>query len=111
MEFLQGYSTVKELSKALDLRTDDLDASYLFTMERIASQDRQYSSIAKRAITWILYAKRTLTISELQHALAICDTEYTFDERDIPPEDVVATASCGIIKIQPQSGVVRLVRE
>lgn len=90
---------------------DNLDAIYHSVMKRIDDQDGEYSSFAKRAITWVLYAVRTLTIAELQHALAIHDIVGTFDDGDIAPQDILTTASCGIIEIQPKSGAVRLVRE
>ncbi|KAH9484675.1 Vegetative incompatibility protein HET-E-1 [Psilocybe cubensis] len=108
---LQGYTTMNSLSNSLDELSDDVQSMYLALMNRINSQKGEYPALAKRAITWIVYARRPLTVSELQHALGIREGSNSFSKRDIPVQDMLTTSSCGIIEIQSRSGTVRLVRE
>ncbi|KAH9484697.1 hypothetical protein JR316_0001596 [Psilocybe cubensis] len=106
---LQGYTTMTSLSNSLDGLPDDVQSMYLSLMGRINSQKGEYPSFAKRAITWIMYARRPLTIAELEHALAMREEGSTFNDRDIPAQDTLITSSCGLIEIQPISQTVRLV--
>ncbi|KAH9484680.1 hypothetical protein JR316_0001579 [Psilocybe cubensis] len=106
---LQGYTTMTSLSNSLDGLRDDVQSMYISLMDRINSQKGEYPSFAKRAITWIMYARRPLTIAELAHALAIREGENSFNERNIPAEDMITASSCGIIEIQLRCGTVRLV--
>ncbi|KAH9474934.1 hypothetical protein JR316_0012029 [Psilocybe cubensis] len=106
---LEGYTTMTSLTNSLDGLPDDIQSMYLSLMDSINSQKGEYPSFVKRAMTWIMYARRPLTASELQHALAIRDGENSFNTRDIPTQDLFTTLSCGIIEIQPRSQTVRLV--
>uniref|UniRef100_A0A8H7Y463 Ankyrin repeat protein n=1 Tax=Psilocybe cubensis TaxID=181762 RepID=A0A8H7Y463_PSICU len=91
------------LSNSLDRLPDDVQSMYLSIMNRIDSQQGEYPLFAKRAMTWIMNARRPLTIAELQHALAIREGENSFHARDIPIQDMFSTSSCGIIEILPRS--------
>ena len=60
-------SALEKLSKG----SAALDNAYNGAIERIDGQLPEDRSLAKRAISWISYAQRLLTIQELCHALAI----------------------------------------
>ena len=84
---------------------------YRSTLSRINAQTEEEASLAKRAITWLTYAYRSLTISELQHGLAVTDGAGMFDEEDIASEKRIIAVCCGLITIGEESTIVRLVRE
>jgi len=64
-----------------------------------------------RAITLLTYAYRSLTITELQHALVVQNDEETFDDGDVVIEEVIISVCCGLIVVDQNSKIVRLVRE
>ncbi|KAH9484709.1 Vegetative incompatibility protein HET-E-1 [Psilocybe cubensis] len=109
IESLRGCGTFKKLSKALDLLPADLDSTYRSALSRIDNQEGDFPILAKRAITWLIYAHRPLTAAELMVALAIEDIDMPFDHDNIPPQDLIVAVSCGVIEIQQGSGVIRLV--
>lgn len=88
-----------------------LNSMYDSVLERINSQEGDCSLLAKRAITWLVYASRSLKITELMHTVAIEGEELSFNEGDIPRQNLIVLVSCGMIEIEQESGVVRLVRE
>lgn len=49
-------------------------------MERIEGQLAREKQLAKQVLSWITYAKRLLTASELEYALAVELGESQFDE-------------------------------
>lgn len=84
---------------------------YDATFKRIEAQTEDDISLAKRALAWLTYALRSLTIIELEHALAVSSDTETFDEEDITPEDLIASVCCGLVIIDKKSQIVRLVRK
>jgi 23S rRNA A1618 N6-methylase RlmF len=63
-------------------------------MERINSQVKDQEELAKQVLWWITYAKRPLTTSELQHALAVEISESQLDEDNLPQvEDMISVCA------------------
>ena len=60
-------STLEKLSRG----SAALDEAYNEAIKRIDGQLAEDRSLARRALSWITYAKRPLTMKELCHALAI----------------------------------------
>ena len=60
---------------------------------------------------WVLYAERSLTIDELRHALATCPETYHFESERLMPEATILAACRGLVTIDKESRLVRLVRE
>ncbi|RYP09021.1 hypothetical protein DL764_001517 [Monosporascus ibericus] len=60
------------------------DDAYESAMERIESQGTDPEELAKEVLSWITCARRPLTISELQYALAVEVGEAELDEENLP---------------------------
>jgi hypothetical protein len=60
------------------------DHAYKDAIERINSQVKDQEELAKQVLWWITCAKRPLTTSELQHALAVEIGESQLDEDNLP---------------------------
>ncbi|RYP11922.1 hypothetical protein DL767_011214 [Monosporascus sp. MG133] len=60
------------------------DHAYENAMERIESQVSDQEELAKQVLSWITCARRPLTISELQCALAVEVGEAELDEENLP---------------------------
>lgn len=56
-----------------------------------------------------MYRARPLTIQELQHALAVHTGTSDFDNDDLIDEEVLISVCLGIVAIEPESGLVRLI--
>jgi hypothetical protein len=81
-------------------------------LDRIKTQPKDGISLAARAITLLTHAYRSLEITELRHALAVSHNDAeTFDDEDVVVEEVIVSVCCGLIVVDKESKVVRLVRE
>jgi hypothetical protein len=111
IESLKNSTTINQLRKSANLLSSNIDDVYLASWERIKGQAKEQALLAEAAIIWLTHAYRPLKITELQHALAIqCDGE-DFDNDDVADEETIISVCCGLITIEKESRIVRLVRE
>jgi hypothetical protein len=83
--------------------------AYKEAMERIEGQVTDSQKLAKDVLSWITYAKRPLTTSELRHALAVEISESELDEENLPEiEDMVSVCAC-LVTVDKESDIVWLV--
>lgn len=78
-------------------------------MERINSQVKDQEELAKQILWWITCAKRPLTTSELQHALAVEIGESQFDEDNIAEVQDIISVCAGLATVDEESSIIRLV--
>jgi hypothetical protein len=78
-------------------------------MERIEGQKTGFRDLAKRVLSWITCAKRRLTTSELRHALAVEIDESELDEDNLPQVEDIVSVCAGLVTIDEESDVIRLV--
>ncbi|KAJ4309546.1 hypothetical protein N0V84_011450 [Fusarium piperis] len=86
-----------------------LDYAYEQAMERINNQKPGLRSIALQVLAWITCAKRPLTKLELQHALAVELGATELDEENLPDLPGTVSACCGLVTIENQTNIIRLV--
>jgi hypothetical protein len=60
---------------------------------------------------WLTYAAQRLNIKELQHALAIEEDMEDMDEDALIDPDILTSVCAGLVVIDEESQVVRLVRK
>ncbi|KAJ5592115.1 hypothetical protein N7537_009019 [Penicillium hordei] len=100
-------TALKELSKGFN--DYPYDRAYDNAISRIKGQIGEQTDLAMQTLSWLTCAKRPLTSLELQHALAIEEGESTIDEENMPEvEDILAVCS-GLVTIENESGIIRLV--
>ena len=98
--------------RALEVFPRKIEDVYRHTWNRIINSDSAYHrSLAKAAFAWVLNAERSLTVDELRHALATCPDTYHFEESRLMPEATILAACRGLITIDKESKLVRLVRK
>ena len=90
---------IKTALKALPRGSDALDLACDQAMERIHDQKPGFSTLAKRVLSFIIYAIRPLRVSELQHALAVEIGEPTLDEENITDIREVVSVCAGLVLI------------
>jgi hypothetical protein len=78
-------------------------------MERIKGQITDSRELAKQVLSWITCAKRPLTTLELRHALAVEIGESKLDEENLPEIEDVLSVCAGLVTVDEESDVIRLV--
>lgn len=111
MDSLMGKPSRGAVLKALRNLPQDAYSAYDDAMERINLQDRDDAELAKKALTWVVYARRLLSPLELRHALAVELGIKSLDPDELIDDEVWASLCAGLIVIDEQNNVVRLVRE
>ena len=101
----------KAIRSALANLPSALNETYEETLRRIHSQNSDDVLLAERVLSWISFSVRPLTVSELQHAVAIMDHEAdrTLDDEDLPDEDILISVCAGLVKIDEKSRIIQLV--
>ena len=87
-----------------------LDVAYRDALQRIKDQLVSWRpKLAEKVISWITFAKRPLTTSELCCALAVEPGEAKLDEeREYDVEDLISVCA-GLVVVDQESDVIRLV--
>lgn len=86
-----------------------LDDTYQKVLQRIDSQNGDDREMAYTVLSWLCYAHRPLTLPELQHALAVDTDCLDFDPQSVTEQDLLISICAGLVTIDPESGIVRLV--
>ncbi|CAG9982523.1 unnamed protein product [Clonostachys byssicola] len=92
-----------------DERLDLLAQAYDEAMDRIRMQPPGFQQLATKVLTWIIFARRQLTILELQHALAVSVGDEELDEDNMRDIKDIVSVCLGLVTVDEQSGIVRLV--
>ncbi|KAJ4167534.1 hypothetical protein NW754_011351 [Fusarium falciforme] len=112
LESLMYKRTPKALRAALEglpRGSTAYDDTYKQTMKRIQKQFPDQAELAVDVLQWIVCSKSPLTVSELQHALAVEVGEEDLDFDNLPDADYMVTACGGLIAVDQESGIIRLV--
>lgn len=86
-----------------------LDRAYGDAMTRIKDQRTDLLDLAIKVLSWITYSKRPITISELQHALAVESGMTEFDNDNIPEINGILSICAGLVTVDNEGNIVRLV--
>jgi hypothetical protein len=98
-------STLAKLSKG----SSALDDAYKEAIQRIEGQLSGDYELAKRVLSWITYAKRPLTTTEICCALAVEPDEAELDPENIPDVEDLLSVCAGLVVVDHESAVIRLV--
>ena len=102
MEIEAGGSNDDKISKTLD-------RAYMQAMERIEVQAPEHRELASQVLSWITCAKRRLTSSELQHAIAVEVNKRELDRENITDIELIVSVCAGLVIIDEESDIIRLV--
>ncbi|KAI0974349.1 hypothetical protein F4678DRAFT_422344 [Xylaria arbuscula] len=109
---LIGKDTPRAVRKALQMLatgSNAYDSAYNSAMQRIIAQPSEQAKRATQVLSWVTCAKTLLTRRELQHALAVESGESEFDEDNLPEVEDAVSVCAGLVTIDGESGIVRLV--
>lgn len=109
MDSVAKKNSRRDIRKALDNLPKELNNMYDDAMRRIWSQGEEDVKLAERVLSWIVLAFRPLLVNEIQHALAVELEDLCFEEGGIPEEDFLVSVCAGLVTIDPESRIIRLV--
>jgi hypothetical protein len=95
--------------KKLPTGSGAYDYAYNDAMLRIQGQLEDEEQLAKRVLSWITCAKRPLTTSELEEALAVELNEPQLDLQNICRVQDMVSVCAGLVTIDEERGIIRLV--
>lgn len=99
----------RDLRSALRKLPEGLDETYDEAMRRIQRQTSIQSKRAYMVLAWISYSFRPLHVEELQHALSVEAGDASFDEEALPDIDSIISVCGGLVAIDGESSIIRLV--
>ncbi|KAL9105147.1 MAG: hypothetical protein Q9187_008807 [Circinaria calcarea] len=111
MDSVASKSNRKAIRNSLETLPMGLDETYQEAMKRIYDQSRDDRELANEVLSWITFALRPLSMSELQNALAIEPEKSELDTDAVPDEEILLSVCAGLVVVDQESGVVRLVRK
>ncbi|KAM7214558.1 hypothetical protein V8F06_010040 [Rhypophila decipiens] len=110
MESFGRGLTAREAREELAYLPEGLDDTYEQIMRGIKAQDDE--ELAILVLSWIVFAFRPLTLKELQHALAVQDSDRYLDPEGIPDEESIVSLlslCAGLVTIDEESRTILLV--
>ncbi|KAH6905383.1 hypothetical protein BKA70DRAFT_1153081 [Coprinopsis sp. MPI-PUGE-AT-0042] len=109
LDALQHCFTVHDAMQTLDAFPRRIEDVYKQTWQRIIQSDLNHASLAKTAFLWVLNAKQSMSIDQLRHALATSPDTHSFEPSRLMPEATLVSACRGLLTVDKESRLVRLV--
>ncbi|KAF2266514.1 hypothetical protein CC78DRAFT_578220 [Lojkania enalia] len=89
---LVNKTTRRKIKNALEMLQEGLDSIYEELVIRIKLQNpKDHADLAIKVLGWIFYAVKLLTITPVQHALAVEHRDRDLDEDGIPDRDLLVS--------------------
>ncbi|KAH0537544.1 hypothetical protein FGG08_005679 [Glutinoglossum americanum] len=99
----------KAVRLALDNLPKELDSTYAEALQRIECQDEEDAALAHQVLSWISFAIRPLTVQEIKCALAVEPGQTSIDNDTLIDEDLLVSVCAGMVTVDQESGIIRLV--
>ncbi|KAH6902853.1 hypothetical protein BKA70DRAFT_1567363 [Coprinopsis sp. MPI-PUGE-AT-0042] len=99
------------IMEQLDKLPAKLDVLYEATFSRIEAQSEERAALAKRALLWVVYAFKPLSVVDLRYAVA-CDPKLDWQTPErLVPESLLISICCGLVTAEggQDNRIVRLV--
>jgi hypothetical protein len=109
LDSLAQKNSQADILEALEKLPKGLEDTYDEVINRIWSQDKEAVDLAGRVLMWISYAQIPLTVKQLQHAIAVTKGSTELDQKHLPHEKRLISVCAGIVTIDQEGGIIRLV--
>lgn len=97
------------LRRTLEALPEGIDETYDNAMLRIRSQGRASVECATQVLSWVIFAQRPMTIEELRCAMAVESEDSDLVEEALPDSDSLLSACCGLVVVDANRNIVRLI--
>ena len=111
MDSLVSKPSLLAVRNALKMLPTQVNATYDEVMVRIRAQNPDDRELADRVLSWIVYARRPLSLQELQHAIAVTPDMLDMDPEALVDELVLIDVCAGLVVIDERGSIIRLVRK
>jgi hypothetical protein len=111
MDTLATKNNPRAVRDALDVLPTEVEATYRDAMRRITAQSNDDKDLAESILVWVTYARRPLSLRELQHAVATLPWMTDIDLESLVPEILLTSVCAGLVVIDEYQSIVRLVRK
>ncbi|KAL8730751.1 MAG: hypothetical protein Q9166_003821 [cf. Caloplaca sp. 2 TL-2023] len=101
--------SIKHVRNKLKTLPTTLTGTYDDAMQRIDKQAPDHTRIALKALAWVSYALRPLSLKELQHAIAVEPGDRELDEELIMDGQSITQLCAGLVIVDQRTNVVNLV--
>ncbi|PTD07511.1 Ankyrin-1 [Fusarium culmorum] len=102
---LKGISDfLKNLSTGLRAYAD----AYEKTIRRIRNQGQKQRDLARRALTWLMFARKSLTREQFRHALSVEDGMSELKDEDLHSTNIIQHVCMGLVMVDAGSRDFRL---
>lgn len=101
--------TKADIKRILLHLSSDLRHAFQSTIERISSLSVARRDLAFRVLMWLSHSRRPLTVAELQHAMALRLEDDELDPDNFSPVRTVIDCCCGLVEVDQESSIIRLV--
>ncbi|KAL4971954.1 ankyrin repeat-containing domain protein [Aspergillus desertorum] len=108
LDDILDLASINQIRKALRKPHANLHQAFRATMDRIESQSKERSSLARRLLRWVTYTKRRLKLQEILCAFSVEEGEE-LDPDNKPNPDVLLRACHGLVVVDRVDGTVGLV--
>ncbi|RYN82789.1 hypothetical protein AA0120_g9495 [Alternaria tenuissima] len=110
LDTLVHKTTRRKIKSTLETLPEGLDSVYEELMIRIKLQNpKDHAELAIKVLGWIFYVVKPLTVTQVQHALAIEAGDDYLDEDGIPDRDLLVSVCAGMVMINENSDTISLV--
>ncbi|OCL09887.1 hypothetical protein AOQ84DRAFT_270304, partial [Glonium stellatum] len=106
-KLLVEYSTsdIEQTLRGLRKEFKALDIHYRQSVSVIDNLRPDLQKLVKKALSWVIHARRPLTTLELQHALAVAPGMATLNEENIPDIDGLLSVCAGWVIVNETNRV------
>lgn len=90
-------------------RSTVLNAAYSDVLARIQAQPPGHRALALKVLIWVTFARKQLPVQEFRGAVCTISGDRTFDMDNLRDADTLISRCCGLVILDQESGVVRLI--
>ncbi|KAH6887856.1 hypothetical protein BKA70DRAFT_71651 [Coprinopsis sp. MPI-PUGE-AT-0042] len=101
--------SLHDVHQTLDQFPSEIENTYAQTWSRILNQHPRHVSLAKAVLLWVVNAARSVTVEELQRAVATSPHNHKFEPARMVPETTFLGLCHGLVVLEEESRLVRLV--
>lgn len=101
--------SVRHVRNKLQTLPTTLSDTYDEAMQRIQNQEPDRKEVALKTLAWVSYAFRSLSLRELQHAVAIKPGDTYLDEELVMDGSSITALCAGLVIVDQRSSLVNLV--
>jgi hypothetical protein len=110
LDALCGCVNAKEVRRTLEGFPSRIEQVYLRTWERILKHNSDHITLVKFVLVWVLNSSRSMTIDELERAVATCSITHKYEAGQVVPGAILMSICQGLVVVEEESHMVRLVR-